>query len=299
MKGTDEMGKLVRCISSDGTLTVMAADTTDIVNTAQEIHKTSAVVSAALGRLLTAACLMGSALKGKDDSVTLRINGGGPAGTILAVSDSSGNVRGYAVNPVVEIPLNDKGKLDVAGAVGTDGALTVIKDLGLKDPYVGQIPIASGEIAEDITSYFAVSEQIPTVCALGVLVNPDLTIRGAGGFIIQLLPTADDSVIDLVEKCIEGIEPVTKMLDSKMTPEEICRHVLANFELEVLDEAQPEYRCNCSRDRVSKALISMGREELSDIMKDERTEVCCQFCDKKYVFTPSDIAKLIEQSSSK
>ena len=293
------MGKLVRCISSDGTLTVMAADTTDIVNTAQEIHKTSAVVSAALGRLLTAACLMGSALKGKDDSVTLRINGGGPAGTILAVSDSSGNVRGYAVNPVVEIPLNDKGKLDVAGAVGTDGALTVIKDLGLKDPYVGQIPIASGEIAEDITSYFAVSEQIPTVCALGVLVNPDLTIRRAGGFIIQLLPTADDSVIDLVEKCIEGIEPVTKMLDSKMTPEEICRRVLADFELEVLDEAQPEYRCNCSRDRVSKALISMGREELSDIMKDERTEVCCQFCDKKYVFTPSDIAKLIEQSSSK
>ena len=293
------MGKLVRCISSDGTLTVMAADTTDIVNTAQEIHKTSAVVSAALGRLLTAACLMGSALKGKDDSVTLRINGGGPAGTILAVSDSSGNVRGYAVNPVVEIPLNDKGKLDVAGAVGTDGALTVIKDLGLKDPYVGQIPIASGEIAEDITSYFAVSEQIPTVCALGVLANPDLTIRRAGGFIIQLLPTADDSVIDLVEKCIEGIEPVTKMLDSKMTPEEICRHVLADFELEMLDEAQPEYRCNCSRDRVSKALISMGREELSDIMKDERTEVCCQFCDKKYVFTPSDIAKLIEQSSSK
>ena len=299
MKGTDEMGKLVRCISSDGTLTVMAADTTDIVNTAQEIHKTSAVVSAALGRLLTAACLMGSALKGKDDSVTLRINGGGPAGTILAVSDSSGNVRGYAVNPVVEIPLNDKGKLDVAGAVGTDGALTVIKDLGLKDPYVGQIPIASGEIAEDITSYFAVSEQIPTVCALGVLVNPDLTIRRAGGFIIQLLPTADDSVIDLVEKCIEGIEPVTKMLDSKMTPEEICRHVLADFELEVIDEAQPEYRCNCSRDRVSKALISMGREELSDIMKDERTEVCCQFCDKKYVFTPADIAKLIEQSNSK
>ena len=299
MKGTDEMDKLVRCISSDGTLTVMAADTTDIVNTAQEIHKTSAVVSAALGRLLTAACLMGSALKGKDDSVTLRINGGGPAGTVLAVSDSSGNVRGYAVNPVVEIPLNDKGKLDVAGAVGTDGALTVIKDLGLKDPYVGQIPIASGEIAEDITSYFAVSEQIPTVCALGVLVNPDLTIRRAGGFIIQLLPTADDSVIDLVEKCIEGIEPVTKMLDSKMTPEEICCHVLADFELEVLDEAQPEYRCNCSRDRVSKALISMGREELSDIMKDERTEVCCQFCDKKYVFTPADIAKLIEQSNSK
>ncbi len=257
------------------------------------------MVSAALGRLLTAACFMGSVLKGKDDSVTVRLNGGGPAGTVLAVSDSMGNVRGYAVNPVVEIPLNEKGKLDVAGAVGTDGALTVIKDLGLKDPYVGQIPIASGEIAEDITSYFASSEQIPTVCALGVLVNPDLTIRKAGGFIIQLLPTADDSVIDLVEKCIEDIEPITKMLDRGMTPEEICHAVLKDFELEVLDTAEPEYLCNCSRDRVSKALISMGLEELEDIMKDEKTEVCCQFCDKKYVFTSSDIGELIKQSSKK
>ncbi len=299
MKGFDVMGKLVRCISSDGTLTVMAADTTDIVNTAQEIHKTSAVVSAALGRLLTAACFMGSALKGKDNSVTLRMNGGGPAGTVLAVSDSMGNVRGYAVNPVVEIPLNDKGKLDVASAIGTDGALTVIKDLGLKDPYVGQIPIASGEIAEDITSYFATSEQIPTVCALGVLVNPDLTIRKAGGFIIQLLPTADDSVIDVVEKCIEDIEPITKMLDRGMTPEEICRVTLKDLELEVLDTAEPEYLCNCSRERVAQALISMGLEELQDIMKDERTEVCCQFCDKKYIFTSSDIGELIEQGCKK
>ena len=165
------MGKLIRCISEDGTLTVMAADTTDIVNRAQEIHGTSAVVSAALGRLLTAASLMGSALKGADDSVTLRINGNGPAGTVLAASDSHGNVRGYAVNSVVELPLNDKGKLDVSGAVGKDGFLTVIKDLGLKEPYVGQVQIVSGEIAEDITNYFATSEQIPTVCALGVLVG--------------------------------------------------------------------------------------------------------------------------------
>ena len=171
------MGKLIRCISEDGTLTVMAADTTDIVNRAQEIHGTSAVISAALGRLLTAASLMGSALKGADDSVTLRINGNGPAGTVLAASDSQGNVRGYAVNSVVELPLNDKGKLDVSGAVGKDGFLTVIKDLGLKEPYVGQVPIISGEIAEDITNYFATSEQIPTVCALGVLVNPDLRRR--------------------------------------------------------------------------------------------------------------------------
>ncbi len=293
------MGKLIRCISDDGTLTIMAADTTDAVNRAQEIHKTSAVNSAALGRLLTAACLMGSALKGADDSVTLRINGNGPAGTILAVSDSRGNVRGYVTNPVVELPLNGKGKLDVAGAVGRDGFLTVIKDLGLKEPYVGQVPIVSGEIAEDITSYFATSEQIPTVCALGVLVNPDLTIRRAGGFIIQLLPTADDTVIDKVEKCISGIEPMTTMLDNGLDPETICRTVLPEFKLDVLDSAEPEYRCDCSRERVSRALISMGRDELEKLKEDEKTEVCCQFCDKKYEFSPADINRLIEESSKK
>lgn len=292
------MGKLIRCISQDGTVTVMAADTTDIVNRAQEIHGTSAVVSAALGRLMTAACLMGSALKGQDDSVTLRINGNGPAGTVLAVSDSNGNVKGYAVNSVVELPLNSKGKLDVSGAVGTDGMLTVIKDLGLKEPYVGQIPIISGEIAEDITSYFATSEQIPTVCALGVLVNPDLTIRKAGGFIIQLLPTADDTIIDKVEKGIEGIESVTQMLDSGLDPEAICRTVLPLFELDVLDTSAPEYRCDCSRERVTRALISMGKDELKNLTEDEKTEVCCQFCDKKYVFTPADIEKLIKESST-
>lgn len=292
------MGKLIRCISQDGTVTVMAADTTDIVNRAQEIHGTSAVVSAALGRLMTAACLMGSALKGADDSVTLRINGNGPAGTVLAVSDSNGNVKGYAINSVVELPLNSKRKLDVSGAVGTDGMLTVIKDLGLKEPYVGQIPIASGEIAEDITSYFATSEQIPTVCALGVFVNPDLTIRKAGGFIIQLLPTADDTIIDKVEKGIEGIASVTQMLDSGLDPEAICRTVLPLFELDVLDTSAPEYRCDCSRERVTRALISMGRDELKSLTEDEKTEICCQFCDKKYIFTPTDIEKLIKESSS-
>ena len=293
------MGRLIRCISDDGTLTIMAADTTDAVNRAQEIHKTSAVNSAALGRLLTAACLMGSALKGADDSVTLRINGNGPAGTILAVSDSRGNVRGYVTNPVVELPLNGKGKLDVAGAVGRDGFLTVIKDLGLKEPYVGQVPIVSGAIAEDITSYFATSEQIPTVCALGVLVNPDLTIRRAGGFIIQLLPTADETVIDKVEKCISGIEPMTAMLDNGLDPETICRTVLPEFKLDVLDSAEPDYRCDCSRERVSRALISMGRDELEKLKEDEKTEVCCQFCDKKYEFSPTDINRLIEESGKK
>lgn len=288
------MDKLIRCISTDGTLVIIAAETTDMVERAQEIHETSAVTSAALGRLLTASSLMGSMLKGADDSITLRMNGGGPAGTIIAVSDSDGNARGYVTNPVVEIPLNAKGKLDVAGAVGTDGSLTVIKDLGLKEPYVGQIPIISGEIAEDITSYYATSEQIPSVCALGVLVNPDLTIKKAGGFIIQLLPSAFDDTIEAVERCIKDIPSVTSMLSDGMTPEEMCRRVLSEFELDVLDESKTEYKCTCSRRRVETALISTGLEALEEMSQDEETEVCCQFCDKKYVFSSDDIKKLIK-----
>ena len=290
------MGKSIRCISRDGTLTVMAINSTDIVNRAVEIHETSAVCSAALGRLITAASLMGSVLKGKDHSITLRLNGGGPAGSVIAVSDSMGNVRGYVGQNVVEIPLNAKGKLDVAGAVGKDGFLTVIKDLGMKEPYVGKTPIVSGEIAEDITAYFSISEQTPTVCALGVLVNPDLTIKAAGGLLIQLLPTALDDTIDLVEKSIEGLEPISTLIDRGMTPEEICRHALKYFELDVLDDAEPEYKCYCSRERVEAALISTGEEELLGMAKDEKTEVSCQFCDKKYVFTPDDIKNLVKKA---
>lgn len=293
------MDKLVRCISQDGTLFIMAADTTEMVEKSQQIHKTSAVTSAALGRLLTASSLMGSMLKGDNDSVTLRVNGGGPAGTVMAVSDSSGNARGYVQNPVVEIPLNAKGKLDVSGAVGTDGSLTVIKDLNLKEPYVGQIPLVSGEIAEDITSYYAISEQIPSVCALGVLVNPDLSIKAAGGFIIQLLPTALDDTIDAVERCIKDIPPVTAMLSDGMTPEEICRRVLSEFDLDVLDTSSPKYKCNCSRERVEAALISTGKESLEELSHEEITEVNCQFCDRKYRFTGAEIKKLMENAKKK
>jgi molecular chaperone Hsp33 len=291
------MATSVRCISVDGTLTVTAIDGTDIVNRAAEIHKTSAVTSAALGRLLCAASLMGSALKGKDDSLTLRINGGGPAGTVMAVSDSEGNVRGYVQQPVVELPLNKLGKLDVAGAVGKNGFVTVIKDLGLKDPYVGQTPIVSGEIAEDLTAYFASSEQIPTVCALGVLVNPDLTIKAAGGFLIQLLPTAQDDTIDKVERSIEGLPSVTTLLTQGLTPEEICRRALRLFDLEVLDTASPAYRCRCSREKVEAALISTGKEELLEMAQQQTTEVQCQFCDKVYRFSSDEIRALVRHAS--
>lgn len=290
------MGNLVRCISVDGTLTAMAVNSTDIVEKAQQIHETSAVCSAALGRLLTAASLMGSTLKGKDHTVTLRLRGDGPAGTVMAVSDSEGNVRGYVQQSVVEIPLNKKGKLDVAGAVGTNGFLTVMKDLGMKEPYVGQSPIITGEIAEDITAYYSTSEQTPTVCALGVLVNPDLSIKAAGGLIIQLLPTALDDTIDKVEECIKDLEPISSLIDRGMTPEEICRHALKLFDLEVLDGSAPEYKCYCSRQRVESALISTGEEELMEMAKDEKTEVSCQFCDRKYVFTPDDLKQLLKKA---
>lgn len=289
------MAHFVRSISDDGCVLVVASDTTDIVETARQYHNTSKVCTAALGRALTGASFMGAMLKGADSSVTLRFNGGGPAGSVIAVSDSDGNVRGYVMNPDVNLPLNSKGKLDVGGAVGTEGYLTVVKDIGMKEPAIGQIPLVSGEIAEDITSYYAVSEQIPSVCALGVLVNPDLTVAVAGGFLVQLLPTADDTIIERVERGLKGLPSVTTMLADGLTPEDICKKVLPEFTVEVLDTSECEYRCNCSRERVEKALISVGKEELADMMKDDGTEVKCHFCPSVYKFNSEDIKSLIEK----
>ena len=288
------MADLIRCISDDGCVLVVASDTTDISETARQFHNTSKVCTAALGRALTAASFMGVMLKGKDSSVTLRFNGGGPAGSVIAVSDSDGNVRGYVMNPDVNLPLNEKGKLDVGGAVGTDGFLTVVKDIGMKEPFVGQIPLVSGEIAEDITSYYAVSEQIPSVCALGVLVNPDLTVAVSGGFLIQLLPTADDSIIEKVERGLVGLPSVTSMLAEGLTPIEICRKVLPEFNIDILDTEKCEYKCNCSRERVEKAIITVGKEELLEMAKDEVTEVKCHFCPSVYRFSSNDIKSLID-----
>jgi molecular chaperone Hsp33 len=231
-------------------------------------------------------------MKGEKDSLTIRLNGNGPAGPVIAVSDSRGNVRGYVSEPVVEIPLNNKGKLDVAGAVGREGTLTVMMDLGLKEPYIGQVPIVSGEIAEDITAYYAQSQQTPTVCALGVLVNPDLTIQAAGGFLIQLLPAADDETITKVENCIEGIPSVTQMLTSGLTPEEICTKVLKDFELEKLDEFSTAYKCECSRERFERGLATLKNEDLDEMAQDDVTRVKCHFCNREYRFSSDEIKKL-------
>ncbi len=276
---------------------MMASDTTDIVAEAARLHGTSKVTSAALGRLMTGASFMGQMMKEEKGSVTLRINGGGPAGSVIAVADSLGNVKGYVVNPHLELPLKDNGKLDVGGAVGTDGYLTVMKDFGVGDPYTGQIPLVSGEIAEDITAYYAQSEQTPTVCALGVLVNPDKSIACAGGFLIQLLPAADEETITTVEQCLERLKPVTTMLASGMTPADICREVLAPFEMEILDEFDIAFRCDCSRQKVERALISAGYEELTDMAKAPVTSVNCQFCGETYEFSSADLHRLLRKAS--
>ena len=288
--------EIVRAITGDGLVKAVAITGRDMVERARNIHTTLPVATAALGRTMLGASMMGDMLKGKDDTLTLRINGDGPAGSIIAVSDSSGNCRGYVSNPVVEIELNNKGKLDVSGAIG-NGTLTVMKDLGLKEPYIAQMQLVSGEIAEDITSYYATSEQTPTVCALGVLVNPDLSIRAAGGFLIQLLPFTSEETIDAVERGLEGLPSVTQMLSAGMTLEEICKRALPEFELDLLDESTPEYRCNCSRERVESALLTTGKAELEDMAKDEVTSVTCHFCDKVYNFTSKDMLNLAKRAS--
>ncbi len=287
------MAKIVRTISKDASVVASAIDALDIVSEIERIHKTSAVVTAALGRLSIAASLIGNGLKGENDSVTIRMNGGGATGILIAVSDSRGNVKSYVGNPIVELPLNRYGKLDVSGAVGKDGTLSVVKDLGLKEPYVGQVPIVSGEIAEDIANYFAVSEQIPTVCGLGVLVNPDLTVKAAGGYLIQLLPFADESCIDILEANVNKLPPVTSMLDSGMSAEDIAKSVLDGLEPEVMDSFEVNYKCDCSKERVERALVSLGMEELVKMAEEQdSTEVCCHFCDKKYVFSKDEIVTL-------
>ena len=289
------MGRIVRVISKDASVVCSAIDGKDIVGEIERIHQTSAVVTAALGRLSLGASLLGFGLKGKNDTVTVRMNGDGPAGALIAVADSFGNVKSYVQNPVVELPLNSFGKLDVRGAVGRNGTLSVVKDLGLKEPYSGQVPIVSGEIAEDITSYLAVSEQIPSVCALGVLVNPDLSVANAGGYLIQLLPFAPESAIDVIEKNIKGLQSVTQLYSKGMTVDEIALATLDGLEPNILDDFEVSYKCDCSRDRVERALQSIGEADLRDMAKDEFTEVKCHFCDKTYRFSSDEILSLIKR----
>lgn len=274
---------MIRALSQNGGVVFCGLDSTAMVREAERIHKTSAVTSAALGRLLTAASMMGMMLKTEEASVTLRLAGGGPAGTVLAVAAGDGWARGYVQNPVVELPLRPDGKLDVGGAVGRKGTLSVVRDTGLGEPYVGQIPLASGEVAEDITAYYAISEQVPTVCALGVLVNPDLSIACAGGYLIQLLPGAAEAEICQIEQNISAMPSVTALLSQGKTPQGIMQMALAGFEPQLLDTREVGYRCDCSLARVERALASLGRAELEEMAAQQKeAEVTCQFCDRVY-----------------
>ncbi len=290
------MGKIVRYITKDGSAFIIAADSTDAVYKMERIHKPSAAVTAGMGRLMTAASLMGVMLKDKDDSVTLRFNGNGPAGCVIAVSDWQGNCRISVENPIVELPLNSKGKLDVSGALGSSGYLYVVKDIGLKEPFIGTTQIVSGEVAEDITNYFAVSEQTPSVCSLGVLINPDLTVNCAGGFLIQLLPGCPENVIDVLEKNISVLPPVTQMLSGKMTVDEMAVKAMGGLDLDKLDETEFTYKCNCSRQKAQAAMLAAGKKELEDMLKDGKPAVVeCHFCDKRYEFDLEDIKSLIKK----
>ena len=287
---------LVRGMSMDGFVKVVAIRSTEIVRRGAQIQGTTPNATAAFGRALTAASMMGNMQKVENGSMTLQIRGGGPIGTITVVSDPVGNVRGCVTEPKVPLVEKFPGKLDVGATVGVDGTLTVIRDLQMKEPYVGSVELVSGEIGDDVTAYFAQSEQTPTACALGVLVDRDLSVKVAGGYLIQLLPGAPDEVIDKVEAGIRRAGAVTKMLEAGMTPEDILGQVCGDLGVVFMETTEVSYKCYCSRDRVTSALISLGRKELEEIMADGKTfPVECQFCDTVYEFTPDDIAELLKK----
>ena len=286
--------EIVRAITADGMVKAAAITARDLVERARNIHTLLPMATAALGRALMGASLMGDMLKEEKGAVTLQIKGGGPLGTVLAVSDHEGNVRGYVQNPHVELMEKYQGKLDVGAAVGCDGTLTVIKDLGLKEPYVGSIGLLSGEIAEDLALYFVESEQIPTACALGVLVGTDQSVAAAGGYLIQLLPGAEEETISRIEEGVRKVGSVSHVLEGGLDGEGLLRAVLGDFSLEILEKHPVEYRCYCSRDRVTRALISMGKQDLSDLIRDQgKAELTCQFCDKVYRYSKEDLEEIL------
>lgn len=293
--------KLIRCITSDGAVMAIAADTTNIAYMGKKLHHTSSVASAALGRLLTASSMMGSMLKQKEASVTLRINGGGPLGAIVAVSDSSGNCRGYVENPQTETEYQPSGKIDVGAAVGKDGVINVMRDYGSGEPYMGVCKLISGEIAEDITGYYASSEQIPTVCALGVLINKeDGELLLSGGMLIQLLPGADENTIAKLEANVRKLEAVTTMLAKGMTVLEMCQKALEGFEVEVLDEQPINYVCTCSREKVIAAIEKMSDDEIRSLADEKGYAVAnCHFCNKNHRFTKGQLEEIITKKAER
>ncbi len=293
------MGRIVRALSEDGSVLCSAIDSTDIVREIERLHQSTPVVTAALGRMCTAGAIMGALLKNEGDTMTLRVNGGGPCGTLTVVADYRGNVKCCAGNARAQVPLRADGGLDVPACVGTDGSLTVVKDMGLKEPYVGQIPLVSGNIAEDITAYYSISEQIPTVCALGIVFNENATIKAAGGYMLQLVPPVQDSAVKVIEDNLNKMESITGLLEKGLRPDELAVSALEGLGGEILDQWDAVYYCDCSRERTERILISLGREELQKLVDEgETTEVCCHFCNKKYEFSTAELAKLLKEQKN-
>ena len=287
---------LIRATAANGQVRAFGVTSRELTETAKNAHDTSPVATAALGRLMSAAVMMGADLKGENDLLTLRMEGDGPMGGLLATADSHGNVKGYAFHPEVLLPPNAKGKLDVGGALGA-GMLSVVKDIGLKEPYVGQTNLVSGEIAEDLTYYYATSEQIPCSIALGVLMNKDNTVRQAGGFMIQLLPGASDELIDRLEKRLGKLPSITALLDAGKTPEEILSGLLGDFDLEILEKKPVQFHCDCSRERVERAIVSIGKKEIREMIEEGKPiEAGCQFCNKKYSFSVEELEELLQKA---
>mgnify|MGYP000261259314 FL=1 len=289
-------GRIIKFLAYEGRALVKCIDSTNIVEEARKIHDLSPTVTAALGRLLTMTSMMGADLKEIEDSITVQIKGDGLAGTLTAVTDSNGNVKGYVTNPLVELQLNEVGKLDVSKAVGKNGMMYIIKDIGLKDPYVGMTPIISGEIAEDFTNYFAKSEQTPTVVALGVLVDKN-GVKKAGGYQISLMPDAKEEDIENIEAAIKKADTISKMLNDEISLEQIAKIVTGDNDIKIIDDTiKPEYKCDCSREKIEKGLIAIGEKELQDIINtDGKAETVCQFCNKKYHFNKEELEKLINK----
>lgn len=291
------MDYMIRATAGNNQIRTFAVTAREMAETARQFHNTSPVATAALGRLLTGGVMMGWMMKGEKDLLTLQIKGDGPLGGITVTADSAGHVKGYVNNPQVLIHANTRGKLDVAGAVGR-GMLQVIKDLGMKEPYVGSCELQTGEIAEDLTYYFAVSEQVPSSVGLGVLMEKDNTVRQAGGFMIQLMPFTPDEVIDRLEKKLASVDSVTAMLDRGMTPEQILEELLGEFGLEMNEKLPVSYRCDCSRERISQALISIGKKDLQEMIDDGKPiQVNCHFCNKNYEFTVDELRELLKKAA--
>ena len=291
------MDRILRATAGDGFIKMSAVSARDLVERAKDIHGCTPTTAAALGRTLCAASMLGNMMKEDDGSLTIRINGGGPIGSVIAVSDSAGFVRGYVTNSSVELPLRSDGKLNVGGAVGTNGTITVSRDIGLKEPYIGSTELVSGEIAEDLTAYMLESEQIPAACGLGVLVDTDLSIKSAGGFIVQLMPGASDKLIDTLEENITMMDALTTIL-AEDGLEAVFEHVLKGLEHHIVGEDEVGYRCKCSRERVSSAILGIGKAELEKMISEGKdVDVSCQFCDTVYNFTPDDIAELLKNAA--